>query len=225
MGGGCLGLSSFGLIHVFIPSRTAPGPCHMLILNLLCLSASQVITIPQQQAEKDTCTGIGHGPAFDAMPGHAGEEAPAFPETAKAPAAEEPATLSPEAAPSPPPTREAPHETSQGGQPTPQPGDSSSFSTAGETDVSSSLTPEKELEDNAATGSSMQSAPKCCSKGQSGVPLRNSFALMVNFQPLSPTEGTRWRRATRRATSACRSWKEKPVPRQRARSSIRHLPP
>lgn len=130
-----------------------------------CLFVSQVITIPQQQSEKVTCTGIKHGPAFNDTPSHSSEEAPAFTETAKAQVVEiEPATHSPETvfAPQNP---EALHETVQEGKPIPKPGDSSSFSTAGETDVSS-VTPEKELAENSATGSSMQSGSELLLKGR-----------------------------------------------------------
>uniref|UniRef100_G1PAZ2 Serine/threonine-protein kinase WNK3 n=1 Tax=Myotis lucifugus TaxID=59463 RepID=G1PAZ2_MYOLU len=116
----------------------------------------QVITIPQQQSEKVTCTGIQHGSAFNDMPSHSSEEAPAFTETAKAQVVEiEPAMHSPETVFSPQ-NLEALHETFPEVKPIPKPGDSSSFSTAGETD-GSSITPEKELEENSATGNSMQS--------------------------------------------------------------------
>ncbi|XP_059536088.1 serine/threonine-protein kinase WNK3 [Myotis daubentonii] len=125
----------------------------------------QVITIPQQQSEKVTCTGIQHESAFNDMPSHSSEEAPAFTETAKAQVVElEPATHSPETVFSPQ-NLEAPHETFQEVKPIPKPGDSSSFSTAGETD-GSSITPEKELEENSATGNSMQSGSELPLKGR-----------------------------------------------------------
>ncbi|XP_014390808.1 PREDICTED: serine/threonine-protein kinase WNK3 [Myotis brandtii] len=125
----------------------------------------QVITIPQQQSEKVTCTGIQHGSAFNDMPSHSSEEAPAFTETAKAQVVEiEPAMHSPETVFSPQ-NLEALHETFPEVKPIPKPGDSSSFSTAGETD-GSSITPEKELEENSATGNSMQSGSELLLTGR-----------------------------------------------------------
>lgn len=99
------------------------------------------------------------------MPSHSSVAAPAFTETAKAQVVEiESATHSPETLFFPQ-NLEALHEILQEGKPIPKPGDSSSFSTAGETDVSS-ITPEKELEENAATESSMQSCSELLLKGR-----------------------------------------------------------
>ncbi|XP_064430174.1 serine/threonine-protein kinase WNK3 [Mirounga angustirostris] len=117
----------------------------------------QVITVPQQQSVKVTSFGIEHTPAFHKMTTHSSEEALAFTDRAKSQLVEmEPATHNPPTSLSSQKLR-ALHETFKEGKRIPKQGDNfSSFSTACETDVSS-MTPEKELEENSATGSSMHS--------------------------------------------------------------------
>lgn len=122
-----------------------------------CLFVSQVITVPQQQSVKVTSFGIEHTPAFHKMTTHSSEEALAFTDRAKSQLVEvEPATHNPPTSLSSQKLR-ALHETFKEGKRIPKQGDNfSSFSTACETDVSS-MTPEKELEENPAMGSSMHS--------------------------------------------------------------------
>ncbi|KAM8753266.1 serine/threonine-protein kinase WNK3 [Rhynchonycteris naso] len=117
----------------------------------------QVITVPQQQSVKVTSFGKEHRPAFNEITSHSSEEALAFTETSKAQLVEmEPATHNPPTLFSPQKSQ-ALHETFKEVKKIPKQGDNfSSFSTACESDVSSSITPEKELEENSATGSSMQ---------------------------------------------------------------------
>ncbi|XP_032254071.1 serine/threonine-protein kinase WNK3 isoform X2 [Phoca vitulina] len=117
----------------------------------------QVITVPQQQSVKVTSFGIEHTPAFHKMTTHSSEEALAFTDRAKSQLVEvEPATHNPPTSLSSQKLR-ALHETFKEGKRIPKQGDNfSSFSTACETDVSS-MTPEKELEENSAMGSSMHS--------------------------------------------------------------------
>ncbi|XP_021555039.1 serine/threonine-protein kinase WNK3 isoform X2 [Neomonachus schauinslandi] len=117
----------------------------------------QVIMVPQQQSVKVTSFGIEHTPAFHKMTTHSSEEALAFTDRAKSQLVEmEPATHNPPTSLSSQKLR-ALHETFKEGKRIPKQGDNfSSFSTACETDVSS-MTPEKELEENSATGSSMHS--------------------------------------------------------------------
>ncbi|XP_004406997.1 PREDICTED: serine/threonine-protein kinase WNK3 isoform X1 [Odobenus rosmarus divergens] len=117
----------------------------------------QVITVPQQQSVKVTSFGIEHTPAFHKMTTHSSEEALAFTDRAKSQLVEmEPATHNPPTSLSSQKLR-ALHETFKEGKRIPKQGyNFSSFSTACETDVSS-MTPEKELEENSATGSSMHS--------------------------------------------------------------------
>ncbi|XP_027948688.1 serine/threonine-protein kinase WNK3 isoform X2 [Eumetopias jubatus] len=117
----------------------------------------QVITVPQQQSVKVTSFGIEHTPAFHKMTAHSSEEALAFTDRAKSQLVEmEPATHNPPTSLSSQKLR-ALHETFKEGKRIPKQGyNFSSFSTACEADVSS-VTPEKELEENSATGSSMHS--------------------------------------------------------------------
>ncbi|XP_027464931.1 serine/threonine-protein kinase WNK3 isoform X2 [Zalophus californianus] len=117
----------------------------------------QVITVPQQQSVKVTSFGIEHTPAFHKMTTHSSEEALAFTDRAKSQLVEmEPATHNPPTSLSSQKLR-ALHETFKEGKRIPKQGyNFSSFSTACETDVSS-MTPEKELEENSAMGSSMHS--------------------------------------------------------------------
>ncbi|XP_016070668.1 PREDICTED: serine/threonine-protein kinase WNK3 [Miniopterus natalensis] len=140
----------------------------------------QVITVPQQQSVKVTSIGIEHRPAFNEMTSHSSEEAQAFTETAKAQLVEmEPAVHNPQTLLSPE-NLQALHETFKEDETIPKQGDNySSFSTACDTDVSS-ITPEKELEENSATGSSMQSGSEPL--------LKESERLTIGKQPSSDSE-------------------------------------
>ncbi|XP_058391893.1 serine/threonine-protein kinase WNK3 isoform X1 [Diceros bicornis minor] len=138
----------------------------------------QVITVPQQQSVKVTSFGIEHIPAFNEITSHSSEEA--FTETAKSPLVEvEPAAHNPQTSFSSQKLR-APHEIFKEDKRIPKQGDNfSSFNTACETDVSS-ITPDKELEENSATGSSMQSGSELLLKGRE--------ILTVGKQPGSDSE-------------------------------------
>uniref|UniRef100_A0A8C8XQK4 Serine/threonine-protein kinase WNK3 n=1 Tax=Panthera leo TaxID=9689 RepID=A0A8C8XQK4_PANLE len=117
----------------------------------------QVITVPQQQSVKVTSFGIEHIPAFNKMTTHSSEEVLAFTEIAKSQLVKmEPSMCNPQASLSSQKLR-AHRETFKGDKRIAKQGDNySSFNTACETDVSL-MTPEKELEENSATGSSMHS--------------------------------------------------------------------
>nr|KAF6436679.1 WNK lysine deficient protein kinase 3 [Rousettus aegyptiacus] len=140
----------------------------------------QVITVPQQQPVKVTSFGIEHIPAFNEITGHSSEEALVFTETAKAQLVDmEPAMHNPQTLFSPQKLRDL-HETFKEDQIIPKQGDNfSSFSTACETDVSS-MTPEKELEENSPTGSSMQCGSELL--------LKEGDILTVGKQPSSDSE-------------------------------------
>uniref|UniRef100_A0A2K5PV28 Serine/threonine-protein kinase WNK3 n=1 Tax=Cebus imitator TaxID=2715852 RepID=A0A2K5PV28_CEBIM len=114
----------------------------------------QVITVPQQQSAKVTSFGIEHISVFSET-NHSSEEA--FIKTAKSQLVEiETATHNPKTSFSSE-KLQALHETCKENKGVPKQGDNFlSFSTACETDVSS-VTPEKELEETPATGSSIQS--------------------------------------------------------------------
>lgn len=143
-----------------------------------CLFISQVITVPQQQSVKVTSFGVEHIPAFNEMTSHSSEEA--FTETAKSHLVEmEPATHNPQTSFSSQKLQFL-HETFKEDKRIPKQGDKfSSFSTACETDVSS-MTPEKELEENSATGSSMQSGSELL--------VKEIEILTVGKQPGSDSE-------------------------------------
>uniref|UniRef100_A0A8C3VW30 Serine/threonine-protein kinase WNK3 n=1 Tax=Catagonus wagneri TaxID=51154 RepID=A0A8C3VW30_9CETA len=140
----------------------------------------QVITVPQQQSVKVTSFGIEHTPAFSKMASHSTEEALAFTETAKSQLVEmEPAAHNPQTSFS---SQKLPalQETFKEDKRVPKQTDNfSSFSTGCETDVSS-MTPEKELEENSATGSSMQSGSELL--------LKEREILTVGKQPSSDSE-------------------------------------
>ncbi|XP_008709053.2 serine/threonine-protein kinase WNK3 isoform X2 [Ursus maritimus] len=140
----------------------------------------QVITVPQQQSVKMTSFGIEHTPAFNKMTTQSSEEALAFTDRAKSQLVEmEPSTHNPQTSLSSQKLR-APHETFKEGKRIPKQGDNfSSFSTACETDVSS-MAPEKELEENSATGSSMHSGLELL--------LKERDILTAGKQPSSDSE-------------------------------------
>ncbi|XP_045655289.1 serine/threonine-protein kinase WNK3 [Ursus americanus] len=140
----------------------------------------QVITVPQQQSVKMTSFGIEHTPAFNKMTTQSSEEALAFTDRAKSQLVEmEPSTHNPQTSLSSQKLR-APHETFKEGKRIPKQGDNfSSFSTACETDVSS-MTPEKELEENSATGSSIHSGLELL--------LKERDILTAGKQPSSDSE-------------------------------------
>ncbi|XP_029786687.1 serine/threonine-protein kinase WNK3 [Suricata suricatta] len=120
----------------------------------------QVITVPQQQSAKETSFGIEHIPAFNKMTTHSSEEILTFTKIAKSQLVEmEPATSNPQTSLSSQ-KLQGHHETFKEDKKIAKQGDNfSSFSTACETDVSL-ITPEKELEENSATESSMHSRPE-----------------------------------------------------------------
>ncbi|XP_023982670.1 serine/threonine-protein kinase WNK3 [Physeter macrocephalus] len=140
----------------------------------------QVITVPQQQSVKVTSFGIEHIPAFNKMTSQPSEEALAFTETAKSQLVEmEPATHNPKTSLSSQ-KLQALQKTFKEDKRIPKQADNfSSFSTACETDVSL-MTPEKELEENSATGSSMQS--------ESELLLQEREILTAGIQPTSDSE-------------------------------------
>ncbi|KAM5289689.1 serine/threonine-protein kinase WNK3 isoform 2-T2 [Glossophaga mutica] len=144
----------------------------------------QVITVPQQQPVKVASFGIEHRPTFTEMTSHSSEEALASTETAKVQLVEmEPATHNPQtlfSTETSPQKLQSLHETIKEDKGIPKQADNfSSFSTACETDVSS-ITPEKELEENSATGSSVQS-------GSDHLP-KEKERLTVGKQPSSDSE-------------------------------------
>uniref|UniRef100_A0A8C9GGE4 Serine/threonine-protein kinase WNK3 n=1 Tax=Piliocolobus tephrosceles TaxID=591936 RepID=A0A8C9GGE4_9PRIM len=136
----------------------------------------QVITIPHQSA-KVTSFGIEHISVFSET-NHSSEEA--FIETAKSQLVEiEPATQNPKTSFSSE-KLQALQETCKENKGVPKQGDNFlSFSAACETDVSS-VTPEKELEETSATGSSMQSGSELL--------LKESEILTAGKQPSSDSE-------------------------------------
>uniref|UniRef100_A0A8C6FAB4 non-specific serine/threonine protein kinase n=1 Tax=Monodon monoceros TaxID=40151 RepID=A0A8C6FAB4_MONMO len=140
----------------------------------------QVITVPQQQSVKVTSSGIEHIPAFNKMTSQPSEEALAFTKTAKSQLVEmEPAThnLQPSLSSQ---KLQALQETLKEDKRIPKQADNfSSFRTACETDVSL-MTPEKELEENSATGSSMQSGSELLFKERE--------ILTAGMQPTSNSE-------------------------------------
>ncbi|XP_059767835.1 serine/threonine-protein kinase WNK3 isoform X2 [Balaenoptera ricei] len=140
----------------------------------------QVITVPQQQSVKVTSFGIEHIPAFNKMTSQPSEEALAFTETAKSQLVEmEPATHNPQTSLSSQ-KLQALQETFKEDKRIPKQADNfSSFSTACETDVSL-MTPEKELEENSATGSSLQSGSELL--------LKEREILTSGIQPTSDSE-------------------------------------
>ncbi|XP_068389954.1 serine/threonine-protein kinase WNK3 isoform X2 [Eschrichtius robustus] len=140
----------------------------------------QVITVPQQQSVKVTSFGIEHIPAFNKMTSQRSEEALAFTETAKSQLVEmEPATHNPQTSLSSQ-KLQALQETFKEDKRIPKQADNfSSFSTACETDVSL-MTPEKELEENSATGSSLQSGSELL--------LKEREILTSGIQPTSDSE-------------------------------------
>lgn len=139
-----------------------------------------MITVPQQQPVKVASFGIEHRPAFTEMTSHSSEEALASTETAKVQLVEmEPATHNPQTLCSLQKLQTL-HETFKEDKGIPkQANNFSSFSTACETDVSS-ITPEKELEENSATGSSVQSGSDLLPKEKE--------RLTVGKQPSSDSE-------------------------------------
>uniref|UniRef100_G1T1M3 Serine/threonine-protein kinase WNK3 n=1 Tax=Oryctolagus cuniculus TaxID=9986 RepID=G1T1M3_RABIT len=140
----------------------------------------QVITIPQQPSVKATSFEIEHRPALRETTKHSSEEAPAFPERAKSQAVDmEPAVHNPQTSLSSQKLGTL-HKTFKEDKGTPKQGDTFlSFSTACETDVSS-VTPEKELEETSATGSSMQSGSRLL--------LKEREVLPAGKQPSSDSE-------------------------------------
>ncbi|EHH30757.1 hypothetical protein EGK_20533 [Macaca mulatta] len=136
----------------------------------------QVITIPQQSA-KVTSFGIEHISVFSET-NHSSEEA--FIEAAKSQLVEiEPATQNPKTSFSSE-KLQALQETCKENKGVPKQGDNFlSFSAACETDVSS-VTPEKELEETSATGSSMQSGSELL--------LKEREILTAGKQPSSDSE-------------------------------------
>ncbi|XP_055125084.1 serine/threonine-protein kinase WNK3 isoform X2 [Symphalangus syndactylus] len=137
----------------------------------------QVITIPQQQSAKMTSFGIEHISVFSET-NHSSEEA--FIETAKSQLVEiEPATQNPKTSFSSE-KLQALQETCKENKGVPKQGDNFlSFSAACETDVSS-VTPEKELGETSATGSSMQSGSELL--------LKEREILTAGKQPSSDSE-------------------------------------
>ncbi|KAL0589074.1 Serine/threonine-protein kinase WNK3 [Plecturocebus cupreus] len=137
----------------------------------------QVITVPQQQSAKVTSFGIEHISVFSET-NDSSEEA--FIKTAKSQLVEiEPATHNPKSSFSSE-KLQALHETCKENKGVPRQGDNFLyFSTACETDVSS-MTPEKELEETPATGSSMQSGSESL--------LKEKEMLTAGKQPSSDSE-------------------------------------
>ncbi|XP_043315246.1 serine/threonine-protein kinase WNK3 isoform X1 [Cervus canadensis] len=138
----------------------------------------QVITVPQQESVEVTSFGIEHIPAFNKMTSQSTEEALAFTETAKSQLIEmEPVTHNPQTSLSSQ-KLQALHETFKDPRIAKQTDNFSSFSIACETDISS-MTTEKELEENLATGSSMQSGSEL---------LKERELLTARKQPSSNSE-------------------------------------
>ncbi|XP_048652612.1 serine/threonine-protein kinase WNK3 [Marmota marmota marmota] len=140
----------------------------------------QVITVPQQQSLKVTSFGIEHRPAFKEISNQSSEEALAFSETAKSQLVEvEPAMHNPQTSVSSQKLQTL-HETFKEDKGISKQLDNFlSFSTACETDVSS-VTPEKELEETSATGSSMLSGSELL--------LKQREILPAEKQPSSASE-------------------------------------
>ncbi|KAM5127828.1 serine/threonine-protein kinase WNK3 isoform 2-T2 [Callospermophilus lateralis] len=140
----------------------------------------QVITVPQQQSLKVTSFGIEHRPAFKEISNQSSEEALAFSGTAKSQLVEvEPAMHNPQTSVSSQKLQTL-HETFKEDKGISKQLDNFlSFSTACETDVSS-VTPEKELEETSATGSSMQSGSELL--------LKQREILPAEKQPSSASE-------------------------------------
>ncbi|KAM9669326.1 serine/threonine-protein kinase WNK3 [Dama dama] len=138
----------------------------------------QVITVPQQESVEVTSFGIEHIPAFNKMTSQSTEEALAFTETAKSQLIEmEPVTHNPQTSLSSQ-KLQALHETFKDPRISKQTDNFSSFSIACETDISS-MTTEKELEENLATGSSIQSGSEL---------LKERELLTARKQPSSNSE-------------------------------------
>ncbi|KAB0340932.1 hypothetical protein FD755_024598, partial [Muntiacus reevesi] len=138
----------------------------------------QVITVPQQESVEVTSFGIEHIPAFNKMTIQSTEEALAFTETAKSQLIEmEPVTHNPQTSLSSQ-KLQALHETFKDPRISKQTDNFSSFSIACETDISS-MTTEKELEENLATRSSMQSGSEL---------LKERELLTARKQPSSNSE-------------------------------------
>ncbi|XP_055249921.1 serine/threonine-protein kinase WNK3 [Moschus berezovskii] len=139
----------------------------------------QVITVPQQESAEVTSFGIEHIPAFNKMTSQSSEEALAFTETAKSQLVEmEPVTHNPQTSLSSQ-KLQALHETfKKDPRISKQTDNFSSFSIACETDISS-MTTEKELKENSATGSSMQSGSEL---------LKEREILTARKQPSSNSE-------------------------------------
>ncbi|XP_037676739.1 serine/threonine-protein kinase WNK3-like [Choloepus didactylus] len=141
----------------------------------------QVITVPQQQSVKVTSFGIEHIPASKQITSHSSEETIVFTETAKSQLVEmEPATHNPQTSFSSQKLRALP-KTFKKDEGIPKQSDKSlSFSTACEANVSL-MTPEKELEETSATGSSsLQSGSELL--------LKEREILTVEKQPSSDSE-------------------------------------
>ena len=144
----------------------------------LCLFLFQVITVPQQESVEVTSFGIEHIPAFNKVTSQATKEALAFTETAKSQLIEmEPVTNNPQVSLYSQ-KLQALHDTFQDPRISKQTDNFSSFSIACETDTSS-ITTEKELEENLATGSSMQSGSEL---------LKERELLTARKQPSSNSE-------------------------------------
>ncbi|KAM5221906.1 serine/threonine-protein kinase WNK3 isoform 2-T2 [Ctenodactylus gundi] len=123
----------------------------------------QVITVPQQQSVKMTSFGIEHRSIFKEMTKQSSEETLAFTAGAKSQLVEvEPATHNPQTSVSSQKLQTL-HETYKEVKGIPKQSKNLPFSTANETSVSS-VTPEKELEETSATGSSMQSGSELLPK-------------------------------------------------------------
>ncbi|CAI9180467.1 unnamed protein product [Rangifer tarandus platyrhynchus] len=138
----------------------------------------QVITVPQQESVEVTSFGTELIPAFNKVTSQSTEEALAFTETAKSQLIEmEPVTNNPQTSVSSQ-KLQALHETFKDPRISKQTDNFSSFSIACETDTSS-ITTEKELEENLATGSSMQSGSEL---------LKERELLTARKQPSSNSE-------------------------------------
>ncbi|XDA90335.1 hypothetical protein R6Z07F_019928 [Ovis aries] len=139
----------------------------------------QVITVPQQESAEVTSFGIEHISTFNKMTSQSSEETLAFTDTAKSQFVEmEPVTHNPQTSLSSQ-KLQALHETfKEDPRISKQTDNFSSFSIACETDISS-MTTEKELEENSATGSSMQSGSEL---------LKEREILTARKQPSSNSE-------------------------------------
>ncbi|KAM9181078.1 serine/threonine-protein kinase WNK3 [Dugong dugon] len=139
----------------------------------------QVITVPQQQSVKVTSFGVEHIPAFNQMTNHSNEETLVFTKTAKSQLIEmEPAVHNPQTSFSLQ-KLQALYGTIKEDKGIPKQGDFLSFGTACETGISS-MTPEKELEEPSATGSTMQSGSELL--------LKERETLTVGKLPSSDSE-------------------------------------